>query len=162
MTPGTYDQTLRAIGQALEAHRVIAFSLKSEKGSFVVQGEAERTRSMLSLLRREKPFSHRNFNAQDIDRLEYEGRARRKDANRLPDFHSLSNILRAVGAYIDMNQGQLLEVCKHDQNVMILFQNQQGHPQFEERTTKFLSDLSVRLYHKRQKSAQAQPKRNEI
>jgi hypothetical protein len=152
MNPGnTYGQTLRAIGQALEAQRVIAFSLKSEGGSFVVQGEAAKSRTVLALLRREKPFGQRNFNTQDINRLEHEGRARRKEPHRLPDFNSLSNILRAVGAYIDMNRGQLLEVCKRDQNVMILFQNHLGHPQLEERTTRFLSDLGVRLYQKRQK-----------
>jgi hypothetical protein len=151
----TYDQALRAIGQALEAQHVIAFSLKSEGASFVVQGEAAKNRTVLALLRREKPFRQRNFSAHDINRLEHEGRARRKDPNRLPNFHSLSNILRAVGAYIDLNRGRLLEVCKHDQIVMILFQNQKGHPQLEERTTRFLSDLGVRLYQKRQRKITA-------
>ncbi|MGH7848371.1 MAG: hypothetical protein ACREQW_24795 [Candidatus Binatia bacterium] len=156
MDPGNaYDQTLRVIGQALEAQRVIAFNLKTEGASFIVQGEAAKNRTVLALLRREKPFGQKSFSAQDINRLEHEGRARRKEPHRLPDFHSLSNILRAVGAYIDMNRGRLLEVCKRDQNVMILFQNQQGHPQLEERTTRFLSDLGVRLYQQRQRRIRA-------
>ena len=150
-----YDLTLRAIGQALEAQSVIAFSLKGEGAGFVVQGESAKNRTVLALLRRGKPFGQRNFSAQDINRLEHEGRARRKEPNRLPDFRSLSNILRAIGAYIDMNRGRLLEVCKRDQNVIILFQNQQGHPQLEERTTRFLSDFGIRLYQKRQRKITA-------
>ncbi|HWP57840.1 MAG TPA: hypothetical protein VNL14_08135 [Candidatus Acidoferrales bacterium] len=152
MRPGnSHDQTLRAIGQALEAARVVAFSLKRDGSRFVVQGESEKISGLRALFRRQRPFGQKNFTAEEIAELEHRGRAQRKQPDRLPDFRRLSSLLRAAGAYIDMNGGQLLELCKRDQNVIILFQNKLGHPQLEERTTRFLSDLAVRLYKKRQK-----------
>jgi hypothetical protein len=147
----TYDRRLRAIGQALEQYRVITFSLKSEGDAYFVQGEAEKVKSVLSLLRRQKAFDRMSFSSRDIDRLDQEGRAKRKTPDRLPDFRSLSSMLRTIGAYLDLNQGRLLEVCKRDETVIILFQNSEGHPQLEERTTAFLSDLAVHFYRKRQK-----------
>ena len=150
-----YDRSLRAIGQALEEYRLVGFSLKTEGDGFVVQGEAEKSNGLMALLRRQKPFTQRNFSKQDIDHLEQQGRARRKSPDRLPDFRSLPNIMRAIGTYLDLNEGRLLEVCGQGQNVVILFQNKQGHPQLEERTIAFLSDLSVRLYQKRQNKRRA-------
>jgi hypothetical protein len=151
----TYDHTLRAIGQALERHRLVSFSLKTEGDRYVVQGEAQKASGLLAWLRRQKPFGQRNFGPRDIEQLEQVGRAQRKAADQLPDFHSVSNILRAVGAYLEMQGGRLLELSKSAGVVMILFQNKQGHPQIEERTTAFLSDLAVRMYQKRQKNAGA-------
>ena len=151
----TYDQSLRAIGQALEEFRLVGFSLKSEGDKFVVQGEVEKVNGLKALLHRHKPFAQQTFSRHDIDQLDYQGRAKRKAPDRLPDFRSMSNVLRAIGAFLEMNQGRLLEVCGHGQNVVILFQNKQGHPQLEERTLSFLSDLSVRLYQKRQNKRRA-------
>ena len=151
----TYDQSLRAIGQALEEYRLVGFSLKSEGDKFVVQGEVEKTNGLKALLRRQKPFAQRTFSKREIDQLEYQGRQKRKAPDRLPDFRSMPNVLRAIGAFLEMNEGRLLEVCGHGQNVVILFQNKQGHPQIEERTLSFLSDLSVRLYQKRQNKRRA-------
>ena len=151
----TYDQSLRAIGQALEEYRLVGFSVKSDGDKFVVQGEPQKINGLKALLRIQKPFSQRTFSKQDIGELEHQGRAKRKAPDRLPDFRSMPNVFRAIGAFLEMNEGRLLEVCGQGQNVVILFQNKEGHPQLEERTLSFLSDLSVRLYQKRQNKRRA-------
>jgi hypothetical protein len=151
----TYDQSLRAIGQALEGYRLVGFSVKSEGDKFVVQGETGKTHGLKAWLRIRKPFGQKTFSKQDIEQLEHQGRAKRKAPDRLPDFRSMPNVFRAIGAFLEMNEGRLLEVCGQGQTVVILFQNKAGHPQLEERTLSFLSDLSVRLYQQRHNKRRA-------
>ncbi len=153
-----YDQTLRAIGQALEGHGLNAFDLKSSGDNYLVRGEPGKINALQMLLRkwqsryrRDNDSSGIRYTPQDIDRLERQGRARRGGPQRLPDFYSLSNILRTIGAYLDMKDAYLLQVYKQDLKVMILYQTSEGHPKAEERTIASFYNLSLEMYQKRQK-----------
>jgi hypothetical protein len=154
----SYDQQLRNIGQSLEAQRIIVFELTHQGERFIVKGEPEKEISLLATLRNwqkrrrsEGLNTSLSFTGQDIDQLDRQGRANRSQANRLPDFYSLSNTLRTVGSYLDLKGAQLLEIHKRQLSVTILSQNKQGHPEYEERTIVSFYDLFVRMHERRGK-----------
>jgi hypothetical protein len=154
----SYDQQLRNIGQSLEAQRIIVFELTHQGERFIVKGEPEKEISLLATLRNwqkrrrsEGLNTSLSFTGQDIDQLDRQGRANRSQANRLPDFYSLSNTLRTVGSYLDLKGAQLLEIHKRQLSVTILSHNKHGHPEYEERTIVSFYDLFVRLHERRGK-----------
>jgi hypothetical protein len=134
----SYDRQLRTIGQSLEAQRIKIFELHHQGERFTVKGEPADETSLLAKLRN---WQKRNraagmsasltFTAQDIDRLDRQGRAQRSKNDRLPDFHSLANMLRTVGAHLDAKGAELIELQKKDLSITILARNPSGHPEFE-------------------------------
>ena len=146
-----YKQTLRAIGQALEAQRPIAFNIKSNGENYLVRGVPEKLNPLKALFRRNHGIGQASYTPQDIDRLERQGRAKRNAPRGMPDFHSLSNILRTLGAYLDRKDARLLEVYKRGRSMMILYQNSEGHPEIEERTISSIHYLSMQMFQGRKK-----------
>ena len=152
MTQGrAYDQTLRAIGQALEAQELNTFELRRNGENYFIRGEPGRKVNALKVWMRkwqgQDPMesSDLTYTSQDIESLDRAGQTKRNRFQRLPDFHSLSNILRTVGAYLD----------KKELTLMILYQTRQGHPEIEERTIASFYDLSLQMYRRRQKKPSA-------
>src|SRR5262245_12368470 len=153
-----YDQQLRSIGQSLEAQRITVFELSRQGERFVVKGEPEKEASLLDTLRNWQKrrrsdglLGSLTFTVQDIDQLDRQGRANRTRANRLPDFHSLANMLRTVGSYLDLKNADLMEIHKRQLSVTILSRNKDGHPEYEERTIASFYDLFLKLHEKRRK-----------
>ncbi len=162
MTQGrAYDQTLRAIGQALEAQELNTFELRRNGENYFIRGEPGRKVNALKVWMRkwqgQDPMesSDLTYTSQDIESLDRAGQTKRNRLQRLPDFHSLSNILRTVGAYLDMKGAHLLQVHKKELTLMILYQTRQGHPEIEERTIASFYDLSLQMYRRRQKKPSA-------
>jgi hypothetical protein len=154
----SYDQLLRNIGQSLEAQRISTFELSHQGERFVVKGEPDKETSLLDTLRnwqRRRRSEGLNgslcFTDQDIEQLERQGRANRARPNRLPDFHSLPNMLRTVGSYLDLKNAELVEMHKRPLSVTILSQNKDGHPDYEERTIASFYDLFLKLHQKRKR-----------
>jgi len=152
----SYDQVLRNIGQSLEAQRITTFELSRQGERFIVKGEPERENSLLDALlnwqRRRRSAGlagSLSFSPQDIEQLERQGRARRERAHRLPDFHSLPNMLRTVGSYLNLKNAELVEIRKRPLNVTILSRNQDGYPDYEERTVASFYDLFLQLHERR-------------
>lgn len=154
-----YDWQLRTIGQSLEAQRISIFELQRQGDRFIVKGEPEAETSLLAKLRN---WQKRNrdasvsgsltFTPQDLEQLDRQGRAQRTKNDRLPDFHSLANILRTVGAHLDANGNELIELQKKELSITILARNASGHPQFEERSLGSFYDLFLQLHARRKKS----------
>jgi hypothetical protein len=154
----TYDWQLRTIGQSLEAQRISVFELHREGERFIVKGEPQEETSLLAKLRN---WQKRNrsagmngsltFTAQDIDQLDRQGRAQRSKNDRLPDFHSLANMLRTVGSHLDASGAELIELQKKELSITILAQIQSGHPELEERSLGSFYDLFTRLHAGRKK-----------
>src|SRR5919197_190560 len=113
-----YSQLLRPIGQMLEALRVGSFMLTVEGDDFSVRGEkpvensppaqAKSLRAIWQLMRVPKQESEGHsmpssdvvelhYTPDDIERMESEGRAKRKGpgSKDAPEAHSISQILRA-------------------------------------------------------------------
>ncbi len=153
----SYDQNLRVIGQALESRRINVCHIESEGDTFAVHGMPERTGAWQGLLqklqglrREESGPSKRTYSLSDLDLLEREGRAKRRAPGKLPDFYSLSSVLRTVGAYLDLKQARLLQVHKRPMTVSILYETKEGHPDMEERTIASFYHLFLQLYDKRE------------
>ena len=154
----SYDHQLRAIGQSLEARRINTFELKVEGERYIVRGDPEKDPSLKARLRDWKerirgqslgsPISYADA---DLDLLERQGRSQRNKLKRLPDFYSLSNTLRTVGAYLDQKSAELLEIHKRPLSMTLLYQNQNGHPDVEERSIASFYNLFLDLYGKRGK-----------
>lgn len=147
-----YDQELRAIGQALEAKGITVFEMKSQPGKYVVSGAPEKPNSkLLGLLRQLKKSEPRtvSFATQDVLRLQWQGQRQRKNPNTLPDFYSLSNMLRTVGAYLDAKNAQLLGIQKRPLSLTLLYQNGDGHPLVEDRTIASFYEIFVDRYGQR-------------
>ena len=153
-----YDRQLRTIGQSLEAQRISIFKLHYQGDRFIVKGEPEAETSLLAKLRNWQKrnraagmSSSLTFTAQDIEQLDRQGRAQRSNRDRLPDFHSLANTLRTVGAHLDAMGAELIELQKKELSITILARNPSGHPEFEERSLGSFYDLFMRLHARRKK-----------
>jgi hypothetical protein len=154
----SYDQLLRNIGQSLEAQRISTFELSHQGERFVVKGEPDKETSLLDALRNWQRRRRSEgldgslcFTDQDIEQLERQGRANRARPNRLPDFHSLPNMLRTVGSYLDLKNAELVEMHKRPLSVTILSRNKDGHPDYEERTIASFYDLFLKLHQNRKR-----------
>lgn len=154
----SYRQQLRTIGQSLEAQRITIFELSCRGDRFVVKGEPEKETSMLAALRQwqqrrrsEGLNASLTFTSQDIEQLERQGRALRKQPNRLPDFYSLPNTLRTVGYYLELKESELMEMQKRQLSLTLLIRNPNGHPEMEERSIASFYDLFLKLHDKRGK-----------
>jgi len=154
----SYGRQLRTIGQSLEAQRIRIFELHQQGERFVVKGEPDQETSLLAKLinwqkrnRSAGLSSSLAFTPQDIDQLDRQGHAQRSMTNRLPDSHSLANILRTVGAHLESKGAELIELQKKELSITMLSCNQAGHPELEERTTSSLHDLFLRQHDKRKK-----------
>src|SRR5262245_9981210 len=155
-----YDRQLRAIGQSLEAQRIRIFELRQQGDRFVVNGEPEQEDSLLAKLRN---WQKRNratgvsgsltFTPQDIEQLDRQGRAQRIKSDRLPDFHSLANLLRTLGSHLDAKGAELIELQKKELSMTILARNPSGHPEIEERSIGSFYNLFTQLHARRSKLA---------
>ena len=152
----TYDRELRVIGQSLEARRVNVFELKTEGDQYVVRGDPEKDPSLMAKLRDwgerirgQALASSITYGPSDLEQLEQKGRSQRARPNRLPDFYSLSSTLRTVGSYLDQKGADLLEIHKRPLSLTLLYQNQYGHPDVEERSIASFYNLFIDLYGKR-------------
>jgi hypothetical protein len=154
-TKASYDKDLRAIGQALEMRGVTTFELKSQLGHYVVHGAGEKPASVMASVRRwlqgreKEDSSSISYTAQDIERIDQEGKQRRVRAGRLPDFYSLSNTLRTLGGYLSSKDAQLLELHMRPLTVTLLYQNKDGHPQMEDRTIASFFNVFTEMHGKR-------------
>jgi len=155
----SYGRQLRAIGQSLEAQRIRIFKLYNQGERFVVTGEPDEETSLLAKLRNWQKrnrsagmSSSLTFTAQDIEQLDRQGRAQRSKPNRLPDFHSLGNLLRTVGSHLEARGAELIELEKQELSVTIVARNKSGHPELEERGLGSFYDLFVRLHESRGKA----------
>src|ERR1041384_7198397 len=118
-TSTSYGQQLRSLGQYLEAQRINIFELTCRGERFVVKGEPEKETSLLAALRQwqqrrrsEGLNAALTFTRNDLDQLERQGRAQRKQSNRLPVFYSLRTALRPVEQYLELKGANLLELKK--------------------------------------------------
>jgi hypothetical protein len=147
MNSGSHETALRTVGQALELLNVRSFSLDLSDESYVVEGSG---------------FSGLQFSQEKLSQLEEQARARRSNSNPGPDPHSLSQMLRTVGAYADQKQHRLLKVSWCDGRVVISYGQPRGGEKTEELTKINLYDLWVHLYKLRGKAARIQKNSNRL
>jgi hypothetical protein len=153
-----YDRSLRAIGQVLETHQLNAFDLTRKDQFYLVRGQPEGGTVLQALLwkwqgsvRKGKGSFEQKYDSQDVELLQRQGRAKRQGGRRLPDFYRLPNVLRTVGAYLDMKDARLLQISKLNLNLTILYETKEGHPEVEERTIASFYNLFLHLHQRRRR-----------
>ncbi|MGH7830296.1 MAG: hypothetical protein ACREP8_08960 [Candidatus Binatia bacterium] len=171
-----YAMKLRSIGQALEMLHLESFELESDGSDCLVRGvfdptsygelpEGRQQGPLPGIWRRLRRQDHAQtgfspvpwssvvlelrYTPEEIERLEREGQARRRDPHGTPDADSLSQLLRAVGAYLDRKGVQLLGVSRKGQFVTIRYQTVPSNRHEEELTPSYLRDLWRSMYLRR-------------
>ena len=142
-----YAGALRCIGQALQTHEIEVFDLQSQDDAFrLLAGDPNPPYTALIELR---------FSGDNIKILDREGQARRGQSAADVRFDSVSEILRAVGEYIDNRRGHLRRVnnsCPSiaDQPVVeIEYQTRTGDIRTENLPRNVIHEASVRMYKRR-------------
>lgn len=151
----SYDQDLRAIGQALETRGITVFDLKNQAGRYVVRGTPDKPSSVIHSMRRwirgsaSDPSGTINYSAQEIEEIERQAKKKRVRSDRLPDFYNLSSTLRTLGAYLKSRDAHLLELHKRPLTVTLLYQNNHGHPHMEDRTIASFFNVFIEMHGRR-------------
>ena len=165
-----YANLLRPVGQTLDNLRIESFTVITDEDGFIVR---DKTRNRAQLTPREKTFlsdlsaSHSALKAQqnalrlangifewhltdtDIERLEKAGRERRRDTEQAPDSHSMSQILRIIGAIVDQKRGRLISVSKVESLVTVDYLASTGSLVSENYTPPMIYNFWVRSYKRR-------------
>ena len=81
--------------------------------------------------------------------METEGQSRRQGAGGRPEAHALSQVLRAVGAFVDQKQGRLTSVKMASQDITIEYESALKQNVTEKFTIATLYDYWVKMYLKR-------------
>jgi len=81
--------------------------------------------------------------------METEGQSRRQGAGGRPEAHALSQVLRAVGAFVDQKQGRLTSVKMASQDITIEYESALKQNVTEKFTVATLYDYWVKMYLKR-------------
>jgi hypothetical protein len=174
-----YEHILRAIGQGLEALSVEAFDLEVTNNTFLIRGAATQKESEkpnaanLSTFKKafldichisKKPATSETpagkaaassrslrleFTQKDIDKLERDGQALRSDWNASPLAHSLPQLLRTVGWYVDHKEGRLQKISKNGDSLTVSYLGSMGIEKTETFSLLQLYDMWVHLYKRR-------------
>ena len=163
-----YAQVLRTVGQMLEGLEIQSFVLKIEGEDLTVSASRSRQRQEPARekslrvfwerlrgteFRTDKPSSgvvELHYKAADIDRMDSEGRARRGPTAGTPEPHSLSQVLRAVGAFVDQQGGHLLTVRKENLDIGFEYDSKLKGKVSQQFTVASLYDYWVKMYLNRQ------------
>ncbi|TMA12924.1 MAG: hypothetical protein E6J89_03190 [Deltaproteobacteria bacterium] len=137
-----YGRALRVIGQDLEELHLIAFNIKTKGKGYVIQGYAEEFERV-----------EFQYKSEDVERVNRERQRMRSGAPRMPDFRRLSQLLRAVGSYIESKNGRLRGISKQPKSVpLFVIQYDSGKRRQEEAyPASALQDLGLRMYKRRKR-----------
>jgi hypothetical protein len=182
ISPSDYARHLRAIGQDLENLHLSTFNLEYVGDSYLVwirpddQGETANSLSRISRNRLQKlwrnktlgrPLGHEEpypvspsrtgkrlrYSVQELDRIEREQRARRRQQSGNADGHRLSQLLRTVGDLVRQRGERLLGIAWQELSVSIVVETPHGQKEIDVFRPDNLYDLWVRMYLKRDNRA---------
>jgi len=180
-SPLDYTRHLRVIGQDLETLRLKTFNLECTGDAYLVwspSGTAEEnqpvarvSKNRLQKLWKKKaqPRSHGHeerftlpssvstkryrYSFRDIERMEYESRSHRRRKTSITDGHSLSQLLRTVGAVVGQRRERLLGISWQDFSISVVVETTQGQRQIDVFRPDNVYDLWVRMYLRRDNRA---------
>jgi hypothetical protein len=89
------------------------------------------------------------YTAQDVERLEDEGRSRRGRSETMADAASLSQVLRCIGAYLNQKRARLCKITRDIDCLRIEYESSLGSKRTECFGANDLYDLWVRMYLQR-------------
>jgi len=161
----SYAKELRALGQVLESHQLGTVELEVESGVYFVRGNAtanESARASLAALVRDFLFGTSStgqikegdqiklrYTSNEIRQLDAEARERRKDSKRTPDPHSLSQVLRGAGSYLDSRDIELVGVSIKERWITLRYRTPEGSIDEAKQDIEYFFDYWVKMYLKR-------------
>jgi hypothetical protein len=174
-----YPRHLRVIGQDLEPLRLKAFNLECTGDAYLVWSRSDIEVDPLSCLSRNRlqklwrkhtqPRPHGReerfilpsslltkryrYSAADLNRMEQEAKSRRRQKGVVADGHSLSQLLRTLGAVVSQNRERLLGISWQDFSVSVVVENAQGQREIDVFRHDNLYDIWVRMYLRRENRA---------
>ena len=140
-----------------------SFSLTMDGDAVVVRGRKHRDqpvkklspRGFWQLLRFSQPAEieeqetiELRYSPEQLGHMDDEGRSKRGDLSS-PNAHSVSQVVRAVGALVDQKQARLLSLHKDEQKIEIEYESALKGRITEEFTAATLYEFWVRMYLKR-------------
>ena len=140
-----------------------SFSLTMDGDAVVVRGRKHRDqpvkklspRGLWQLLRFSQPAEieeqetiELRYSPEQLSHMDDEGRSKRGDLSS-PNAHSVSQVVRAVGALVDQKQARLLSLHKDEQKIEIEYESALKGRITEEFTAATLYEFWVRMYLKR-------------
>ena len=134
--PRTYAAELRAVGQGIEQLKLAQFEIEANQDDYMVrslEGEAQQWR----------------WPPDVVERLEHEGRRRRQRAEGMPEAHRPSQVLRALGQYLDNLGARPKRITKGIEEIVMVYETSVGRKVTESRTLSSVYDLWVRMYLRR-------------
>jgi hypothetical protein len=181
-SPWDFARDLRVIGQDLEGLHLETFNLECNGDSYLVWSRSgstgleghplsgvrkhrlqklwmnkSRTRSHgqeeLVTLPSSVQAKRYRYSLSDIDRMEHAGRSRRYHKPSVTDGHSLSQLLRTVGAIVGQRHQRLLGISWQDFSVSVVVETTQGQREIDVFRPDNLYDLWVRMYLRRDNRA---------
>ena len=144
-----YSKALRCIGQSLDQVSLKALEVKTHGDNYTVQAWKKGTSSSLD--------HEHHYTAEDINKLEREGRAKRKPFPIPFNPLNLSQVLRMAGNYVDLLRGRLVRVSWQDQSDRIQSITIQYEPFSAERReaaeshVATIEELCIHIYKQRKK-----------
>ncbi|HXG51356.1 MAG TPA: hypothetical protein VNN77_08140 [candidate division Zixibacteria bacterium] len=164
----SYARCLRALGQALESRRLASVDLEVVDGIYVVRGtvipKEHANKSFLRVMRdlvkkalREREGQGRSgdqvalrYTAEEIERLDSRGRMKRQKPDAMPDPHSLSQILRGAGSYLDHRiETALVGISIKDRWVTLRYRTVEGRLEQAKQDLEYFYDYWVKMYLQR-------------
>ena len=167
--PFSYAQSLRVIGESLEAQGINKFDLEKHGENYmlrVVTSEPATEGSFLKkiahrLLRAgisaEEPADpaavaqSRSYTPSDILRLATQQQSRHGGLNAMPDAYKLAQVLRVVGDHLDRKEACAFTVSVSGHSLSVAYETGSGHQIHENFTIENLYDRAVRMYLRRSK-----------
>jgi hypothetical protein len=146
----SYSEILRVIGQDLEIRGIKAFDIRDEGERVFVQcGYQDPPAATPVTL---------YYTPTDIEELEPQGVEKRGQLSKQEDFFTLSQILRAIGGYVDQKKARLIRLSNNDcpgADVVfrIEYETREREQVVDDRSGSAIYDLCVNMYKRRGKSA---------
>ena len=182
ISPADYSRHLRAIGQDLENLHLRTFNLEYTGDAYLVwiksddQTENKNPLSRISKNRLQKLWRNKipprtlgheesfalsstqtgkrlRYSVQELDRIEREQRARRRQQSGTADGHCLSQLLRTVGDLIGQKGERLLGIAWQELSIGVVVETPQGRGEIDVYRPDNLYDLWVRMYLRRDNRA---------
>ena len=177
LSPADYTRHLRVIGQDLEALRLRTFNLECTADGYLVWSPSPAkdgggtslsrlSKNRLQKLWKNKPqgepsgqqerfspssvsMKRYRYSLSDIERMEHESRNRRRPRNGMTDGHSVSQLLRTIGAIVGQRRERLLGISWQDFSISVVVENAFGQREIDVYRPDNIYDLWVKMYLRR-------------
>jgi hypothetical protein len=98
------------------------------------------------------------FSPEEIEKFDVRGRVKRKDACKMPDPYSISQILRGAGAYLDNRDAtNLMAITLKDKWVTVSYRTAEGRLERAKQDLEYFYDYWVKMYMRRSNRAKLPP-----